>query len=565
MDLKLYKHHLDAFMAECPNRDDIKNKMRFVSSGDSVTIDSSIFSKEDLEFLNAYAKKDTKAKGSNYLVQMTNFAISLYTDDVGAIPFTDLRKGKDIFGMLFKEMGKPYLFRRSDHGSLEKYLVTNISYSAGTNSGGYYEPAKFKIELLVSIPVNERKADNSRGGTVNRKSIIFHVEDIKGKKRGGTEHLADKGFFLYDEKHEAEYIGMKELANELRSEKNYGKQYVLASGVSKIAGRWYGHTNRLNVLDGEPDKAIMDTTYADLLSEHSKLYSNPGDVDGKWDIPVVNDVFLFSLRHHDMVRTYVTNIEPYEYDASVGDKLVLEDSTRNFIDIAINSASSDVTDIISGKSKGKIFILSGPPGVGKTLTVEVISEVYQMPVYQVQCSQLGVTHSDVQSNLGDILRRASKWKCILYFDEADVYLNRRGDDLVQNAIVGVFLVALERYNGVLFMSTNRGDMIDDAILSRAMAHIRYGNPDYDATIRIFKVLAEQFNVPYTDDNLVSITNYLHNKSDTPDDGLADKVSRHLDPVSGRDILSLLKMAKPFVKQGRRLDRNLIEFLMTFKS
>ena len=46
-----------------------------------------------------------------------------------------------------------------------------------------------------------------------------------------------------------------------------------------------------------------------------------------------------------------------------------------------------------------------------------------------------------------------------------------------NAVVGVFLRVLEYFNGLLFLTTNRVDDIDEAIVSRCIALIRYHAPD----------------------------------------------------------------------------------------
>jgi len=98
-----------------------------------------------------------------------------------------------------------------------------------------------------------------------------------------------------------------------------------------------------------------------------------------------------------------------------------------------------------------------------------------------------------------------------------------------------------------------------------MAHIRYREPDYDSTIKIFEVLCDQLGVDYGTEDIIDIANFLHNKSDVEERGLVKVSAEYRMPISGRDILSLIKMAKPFVKSGRKLSRQLIEHLLRFKS
>ncbi len=46
-------------------------------------------------------------------------------------------------------------------------------------------------------------------------------------------------------------------------------------------------------------------------------------------------------------------------------------------------------DVIHGKGQGMILLLSGSPGVGKTLTVESVAEEMQVPLYMMSAVDLG--------------------------------------------------------------------------------------------------------------------------------------------------------------------------------
>ena len=95
---------------------------------------------------------------------------------------------------------------------------------------------------------------------------------------------------------------------------------------------------------------------------------------------------------------------------------------------------------------------------------------------------------------------------ILMIDEADTYIRERGDDVVQNCIVGVFLRLLEYYKGVLFMTSNLGDVIDDAIMSRCTAHIPYEYPSKEDLIKIWTILSKQFAANMHIDDIKEIVN-----------------------------------------------------------
>jgi hypothetical protein len=64
---------------------------------------------------------------------------------------------------------------------------------------------------------------------------------------------------------------------------------------------------------------------------------------------------------------------------------------------------------------------------------------------------------------------------MVLLDEADVYLeSREHRDVERNALVSVFLRALEYYRGVLFLTTNRVRTFDPAFTSRIHIALRYG-------------------------------------------------------------------------------------------
>lgn len=177
------------------------------------------------------------------------------------------------------------------------------------------------------------------------------------------------------------------------------------------------------------------------------------------------------------------------------------------------------------------YLLADTTITHNTLTAEVYSEYAKRPLYVVQSSQLGVRIDDLEKNLKQVLSRAVKWRAILLIDEADVYVHERGDDLVQNAVVGVFLRVLEYYRGILFMTSNRGTIVDDAIMSRCTAHIRYSMPTTDDLKKIWRILADSFKANISDGEIA-------------------KIVEHFPNISGRDVKTMLKLANMVAKRKK---------------
>jgi SpoVK/Ycf46/Vps4 family AAA+-type ATPase len=100
--------------------------------------------------------------------------------------------------------------------------------------------------------------------------------------------------------------------------------------------------------------------------------------------------------------------------------------------------------------------------------------------------------------------------------------------MTMNAVVGVFLRVLEYFNGLLFLTTNRIDDIDEAIVSRCIALIRFHAPDAEARKRIWGVMSGQFGL-----NL--------------DDSLIDALVEIYPQTSGRDIKGLAKLVAKYCR------------------
>lgn len=69
----------------------------------------------------------------------------------------------------------------------------------------------------------------------------------------------------------------------------------------------------------------------------------------------------------------VAKLQEVEFDMDAFSKLVLEERTKQLISSLVQSREGrklEFDDHIKGKGKGLIFLLHGPPGVGKTLTAD---------------------------------------------------------------------------------------------------------------------------------------------------------------------------------------------------
>ncbi len=371
-----------------------------------------------------------------------------------------------------------------------------------------------------------------------------------------------------------------------------GKQFIARGQASDdIDGNptrendswWYKQTRTVNLesIDGEPARVVIDVFQEDTSEKVDRRHRQRVDesfwlrkVDVKAkqidyeeeedendeetvvmgeargevqdiEVPVHPYVAVFDLKRHLRLKTHMSNLVVHEYDKKLSEKLILPPEVHGLIAILVEQRSS-FEDVISGKGGGSVILSAGPPGTGKTLTAEVYSETMGKPLYSVQASQLGLTAEDLESELLKTFSRAARWSAILLLDEADVYVRARGEDIEQNAIVGVFLRTLEYYRGVLFMTTNRSDLVDDAIASRCVARLDYKIPTREDQKRIWRVLADTMKVGMQD-------------------VMIEELVEVYDDLSGRDIKNLLKLAKLVADAQRRpVTVDVIKYVKQFK-
>lgn len=306
---------------------------------------------------------------------------------------------------------------------------------------------------------------------------------------------------------------------------------------AELANKVKRSRNDLTLL-GDPDEDDDDDSEVDNDSDQISDEERAA-------VPIYPALVVFDLRRHMRLRVHVNQLEDYVYNPKLGASLILPADVRDLVSVLLTQRTI-FRDVIEGKSGGVVVLCAGPPGTGKTLTAEIYSEVMRRPLYAVQTAQLGTTAWELENELRRVFARAARWGAILLLDEADVYVRHRGDDLDQNAIVAVFLRVLEYYHGVLFLTTNRVDSVDDAIASRCLARIDYKIPLVADQAKIWRVLSSSIGVDLSDDEIGRITTEFND-------------------LSGRDIKNLLKLSAMIATARREtITLDTIRFVSRFK-
>lgn len=234
-------------------------------------------------------------------------------------------------------------------------------------------------------------------------------------------------------------------------------------------------------------------------------------------------VIVVDLTTLDRFEVSTDHLEPHAYDPGLRDRLILPPAHRDMLDVLTTDIEALSQDIVEGKAAGNIILAKGLPGTGKTLTAEIYAEIMERPLVRVQAATLGTTPETVSRNLSEVFQKARRWGSAILIDEADVFVMRRGDRIDQNAITAEFLRALEYYPGLVFMTTNRPDDIDEAVLSRCVAIFHFKPPSPAAARKIWATMAETF------------------ETQLPAELIEDMVTSY-PAATGRDIKLMLRSA-----------------------
>jgi hypothetical protein len=537
MQLEIDRLHAEALLQRFPRLTLLQEQLRL---GNKVEVSLAQLQREELDFLDSlYRQGDARLQIRAAQLATLRQALDAGGRRFGPDQLEDMVPA--LVEYLLDGAQRGWLFTAQVSSRPLPYLVTRIDYTPASNE----ETGKVYLELKA----------NAKGSLVSL-TLRITASDIGGRTVG--EIFAAKGFVREND----ELIRACETtaARYFDWRPRYGTQFS-AQGTGFYAED--PNSSHRDMDWSRKDMVVLSTSGGGarvvndegILTQRSATLDASGDVLGNYlrraaksnqfnhereveaaqaaipsglfkQLPVHPYILVFHLELHHYLWVHVEDMRPYEYQPDLKRKLVLPEEQTDLIDILTAEMDLLMDDIVAGKSGGTTVLCAGPPGVGKTLTAEVYSEIIRRPLYRVHSGQLGLNVTAMEAALKNALTRAQRWGAVMLIDEADVYIKRREDDMTMNAVVGVFLRVLEYFNGLLFLTTNRVEDIDEAIVSRCIALIRYRAPDGAARLRIWRVMLEQFGLEV-------------------EPWLADVLVETFPEATGRDIKGLAKLVAKY--------------------
>ena len=560
MKLQIERGYVEALINAFPDLNHLQEQLKF---GNKAEVPFQQLSSLQLGFLHdLYAAGGSAMQGRAAQLATLQCVVN---DDSKRYQAGELeRLVPDFTAFLLKDGIRGWLFKANTSGKPMAYLVARIDYTPpGEEEAG---------RILLDLKTNSM-------AKIATATIMIRERDIIGQTI--PELLAAKGFFKETPALIAAYEQSAERYFAWRAD--YGRQFsgrgtgmvaddptathrntdwsrknvvVLSSG-----GGWARLVNDEEIIK-ERALTLDASASGDILGKYLRKAGRSNNYNSKvenatealqsdiphgmfTDLPVQGYVLMFHLDLHQHLWVHVDDIQPYVYQPELKDKLILPPEQTDLIDILTAEMDVLMDDIVEGKSGGTTVLCAGPPGVGKTLTAEVYSEIIKRPLYRVHSGQLGLNVAEMETALKNTLTRAQRWGAVMLIDEADVYIKRRDDNIAANAVVGVFLRVLEYFNGLLFLTTNRVDDIDEAIISRCIALIKYHQPNLDDRRKIWRVMTEQFGLAIDADLIYQLADLFPDASGRDIKGLAKLVAKYCHHKAVPPTLDVFKRCSMF--------------------
>jgi hypothetical protein len=158
--------------------------------------------------------------------------------------------------------------------------------------------------------------------------------------------------------------------------------------------------------------------------------------------------------------------------ATLGDPPILPPAAERAIEQMI-AARTQASDLIkAGVEPPRTLLLTGPPGVGKSMSAAYLAARLGLPLITVELPALMSSFlGKTGQNLARLLEHGRGVGCVLFLDEFDAVAKSR-DDLTEigelKRLVNMLLLELDRWpsTGLLVAATNHPQLLDPAVERR---------------------------------------------------------------------------------------------------
>ena len=127
-----------------------------------------------------------------------------------------------------------------------------------------------------------------------------------------------------------------------------------------------------------------------------------------------------------------------------------------------------------------VALFHGPTGTGKTLAAFTIARELGINVVRIDLASLVSKYiGETEKHIDAVFAEAEQSGALLLFDEADALFGKRSEvrdshDKYANLDVSYLLQRIERFDGLLILTSNTRKNIDDAFVRRLRFVVEFG-------------------------------------------------------------------------------------------
>ena len=280
----------------------------------------------------------------------------------------------------------------------------------------------------------------------------------------------------------------------------------------------------------------------------------------------------------DEYLTYLTTGDEYtpDYSATFPAKLITTPLEWEELVLPLH-VMEDINDMLNWIKFGHIImedwglsqkvkrgyraLFHGTSGTGKTLTASLLGKVTKTPVYRVDLAMtISKYIGETEKNLKNLFDQAENKKWVLFFDEADALFSNRvatkdSHDRSANQQIAYLLQRVEDYDGLVILSSNLRQGLDEAFTRRFETIIYFPKPDAEQRLTLWqnyfteayyeleeKIKLEEIAEKYelTGGNIINVLKYCCLRA----------IGRNAKTLLERDIIEGIR--KELVKGGKTM-------------
>ena len=148
-----------------------------------------------------------------------------------------------------------------------------------------------------------------------------------------------------------------------------------------------------------------------------------------------------------------------------------------------------------------VMLFHGPSGTGKSMAAEVLAHELGLPLLRMEAAEIESPYvGESESRLQKFFASVKGKPAVLLLDEVDTVLMNRSTTTgstkrYQDNFVNTFLRELDRFEGILVLTSNHPGSLDPAVERRIQFRMAFASPSAEVRAQIWKTLLGDAPIP----------------------------------------------------------------------